>query len=225
MRQFAVIGLGRFGSVVAEKLAEKGANVIAIDKNEEVVKKLKDREDIFIVSLAGILACTGLAQLLGLSLILACMVLGMAFINMLPRIGKTVHDLIREVMPPIYVIFFIVAGMGLRFDLLLTMGTLGIVYIICRTVGLIGGAHFSARVSGAPRVLQKYLGFGILCQAGVAIGLATLAAAELSAFGVVGQNLGTLAITMIAATTVVFEIIGPIGVRYAISKAGEMGRE
>jgi len=42
MRQFAVIGLGRFGYKISEVLASKGAQVIAIDKNSELVEKIKD---------------------------------------------------------------------------------------------------------------------------------------------------------------------------------------
>jgi trk system potassium uptake protein TrkA len=42
MRQFAVIGLGRFGFKVAEILAEKGAQVIAIDKDHALVEKIRD---------------------------------------------------------------------------------------------------------------------------------------------------------------------------------------
>jgi trk system potassium uptake protein len=42
MRQFAVIGLGRFGFKVAEILADKGAQVIAIDKDPALVEKIKD---------------------------------------------------------------------------------------------------------------------------------------------------------------------------------------
>ncbi len=42
MRQFAVIGLGRFGFKVAEILAEKGAQVIAIDKDHALVEKARD---------------------------------------------------------------------------------------------------------------------------------------------------------------------------------------
>jgi len=34
-----------------------------------------------------------------------------------------------------------------------------------------------------------------------------------------------MAITIIAATTVVFEIIGPMGVRYAVNRAGEVENE
>ena len=42
MRQFAVIGLGRFGFKVAEILAEKGVQVIAIDKDHALVEKARD---------------------------------------------------------------------------------------------------------------------------------------------------------------------------------------
>lgn len=42
MRQFAVIGLGRFGRKMAETLAKKGAPVIAIDSNPELVAKVSD---------------------------------------------------------------------------------------------------------------------------------------------------------------------------------------
>ena len=42
MRQFAVIGLGRFGRKVAETLAKKGAPVIAIDSKPELVEKVSD---------------------------------------------------------------------------------------------------------------------------------------------------------------------------------------
>ncbi|MCK6468348.1 MAG: TrkA family potassium uptake protein [Candidatus Brocadia sinica] len=42
MRQFAVIGLGRFGRKIAETLAKKGAPVIAIDNNQELVEKVSD---------------------------------------------------------------------------------------------------------------------------------------------------------------------------------------
>jgi trk system potassium uptake protein TrkA len=38
-----VIGLGTFGAKTATRLAEKGAEVIAIDKNNDLVEKIKDR--------------------------------------------------------------------------------------------------------------------------------------------------------------------------------------
>jgi trk system potassium uptake protein TrkA len=42
MRQILVIGLGKFGSTVAKELTEKGAQVVAIDKDEERVEDIKE---------------------------------------------------------------------------------------------------------------------------------------------------------------------------------------
>jgi hypothetical protein len=104
------------------------------------------------------------------------------------------------------------------------MGLLGIIYIICRTAGLIGGAFLGATVSKAEPVVRKYLGLGILSQAGVAIGLAVMVTREFSLLGEIGKNLSLLVINTIAATTIIFEIIGPITAKIAIVKAGEIGK-
>ena len=94
----------------------------------------------------------------------------------------------------------------------------------CRIIGKMSGAFIGSKSAKAEPVIQKYLGFSLLSQAGVAVGLAVMVAGELSSYEG-GTDLGVMAITIIAATTVVFEIIGPIGVRYAVSRAGEAERE
>lgn len=40
--KFAVIGVGRYGSTIARRLAEKGAQVFAFDPNEEKIEDIKD---------------------------------------------------------------------------------------------------------------------------------------------------------------------------------------
>ena len=42
LKQFVVIGLGRFGSSVARSLAEKGNEVLAIDRSEDIVENITD---------------------------------------------------------------------------------------------------------------------------------------------------------------------------------------
>lgn len=42
MRQFAVIGLGRFGSSVAKTLSEKGKEVIGVDASEQIVQEMSE---------------------------------------------------------------------------------------------------------------------------------------------------------------------------------------
>lgn len=187
-----------------------------------VAKIMRERENLFIISLAAVLICAGLSELFGISLILACMFLGATLTNLAPNVSKTSFDIIENILPPIYIIFFIMAGLQLRPDLLIKMGTVGLIYIGCRIIGKMGGAFLGSKLARAEPVIQKYLGFALFSQAGVAIGLASMVVGELSAYGEIGQYLGSLAITVITATTVVFEIIGPIGIRYAVGKAGEM---
>lgn len=43
MKQFIVIGIGRFGSGVAERLCELGQEVLAIDTDEEAIQKISER--------------------------------------------------------------------------------------------------------------------------------------------------------------------------------------
>jgi trk system potassium uptake protein TrkA len=42
MKQYAVIGLGRFGSSLAKELINEGVEVLGIDRDEEVVNEMAD---------------------------------------------------------------------------------------------------------------------------------------------------------------------------------------
>lgn len=190
-------------------------------------KLVKHREDIFIIAMGLLFICIGICEVVNSSSILACMVLGIMFINFAPRIGRTTHTSIETILPPLYVVFFAIAGLELylqydslvRFGILIAVGII-IIYIISRIVGKLVGAQVAGRSLKAPVAIQKYLGFALLSQAGVAIGLAIYASNELSELPG-GEKLGALAIVIITLTTIFFEIIGPIGVKYALTKAGE----
>jgi Kef-type K+ transport system membrane component KefB len=187
-----------------------------------ILKRVVEREEIIALSLTCILLTAGIAIFFEISLILSCMILGMIIINLYPQDNKPVFDNIKSITLPIYVLFFIVAGLNMKIGLLFSIGVLGVVYIICRCIGLIGGSSISAYLSKTDSLIWKNLGLGILSQAGVAIGLSLIAAHKLASIGY--EELGTLIVTTIAATTVVFEIIGPISTRFALKRAGEIGK-
>jgi len=185
-----------------------------------VVRKKHERDEILTWSLGAILICAGLANFLHFSLILATMVLGMTVANIFSLSGRRTFEAIQSITIPIYIAFFVLAGAHLQVGLLAKMGLLGLVYILARGFGKIGGASLGAYISKAETNIQKYLGFGLLSQAGVAIGLAMIVQRE---FGLYGE-LATVTITIITATTIIHEILGPLGVKYAIGKAGEIGQ-
>jgi Kef-type K+ transport system membrane component KefB len=190
-------------------------------------KTIRHREDVFIMAVSFIFMCIGLCEIIGVSSILACMILGMVFINISPRIGRTTNTTIESLLPPIYVVFFAIAGLelSLRYHSLIKVGiitTIGIisVYIIYRILGKVAGAIIAGKAMKSEKNIEKYLGFALLSQAGVAIGLAILVNNELSGYSEIA-HLGALIITIITLSTIIFEIIGPLGVKYALTKAGE----
>jgi len=187
------------------------------------VRKVPGEDGILAVSLGGILVCTGIATYLDLSLILANLSLGMAFVNLFSVENKKSYQVIEFISLPLYIIFFFIAGAHLQIKLLPSIGILGLVYVVCRTGGLIGGAFLGATLSKQNSIIRRYLGFGILSQAGVAIGLAILVVEDFGALGQAGQKLAAVVVSIIAASTIFFEIIGPIGTKFAISRAGEIG--
>ena len=126
--------------------------------------------------------------------------------------------------PVIYVLFFGLVGARLQISELPAMGLIGLVYVGLRSLGKFSGAWLGGRLGGAPPAVRENLGLGLLTQGGVAIGLAIASSDRFSELGPEGAALGALVINVVTATTFVVEIIGPIFVKVAIQRAGEVGQ-
>jgi Kef-type K+ transport system membrane component KefB len=182
-----------------------------------LAKKIHLSSDhIFLISIAAAILCWGLAEMIGVSAILTCMALGTAVINLNVQIGNRSNELIDNIMTPVFVLFFAVIGMQMDFSLFQSMWPLIIVYCVGRSIGKIAGCSLGGVLSRSEPKVKKYLGLAMLDQAGVAMGLAFLAAQALS-----GYELGGTIITLMATTTVVHGLIAPPLIQYAVRKAGE----
>ncbi len=180
-------------------------------------KKIQLSSDhIFVISIAVAILSWGLAEMIGVSAILTCMALGTAVINLNAQIGGRSNELIDNIMTPIFVLFFAAIGMEMNFSLFHLIGPLVAVYCVGRSIGKIAGCSLGGVLSKSEPKIKKYLGLALLNQAGVAIGLASLAAQALSKY-----ELGGIIITIMATTTAVFGIVSPLGTQYAVKKAGE----
>lgn len=188
-----------------------------------LARRVRTGDIILPLILGAVFVCIGLSKTMHFSLILANVVLGMVMINTFPKTCVRAYNGVQRFIPPFYICFFALAGAHLNLSLLLKAGSLGLIYIMFRIIGKMIGAPLGAIVGKEPAVIKKYVGFGLFSQAGVAVGLAYLIVREFPAFG--GANIASLVITVIAATTVIFQIIGPIGTKFAIAKAGEIRRE
>lgn len=188
----------------------------------KLVSVLRIHDEIPALTFGFVCLAVGGALTLGFSPILAPMAVGFVLCNTSRSETSTVASRLRPLMPLIFILFFFLAGAHLRLDALPSLGVLGLVYIAARSAGKIAGAGLGAKVGGASQVLRKYLGIGLLSQAGVAIGLAIATAGRFSALGPRGAAIGTAVLTTVTATCVVFEIIGPIMAKIALRKAGEI---
>jgi Kef-type K+ transport system membrane component KefB len=123
----------------------------------------------------------------------------------------------RWSISPFYAIFFVIAGAELNLQLIPAMGALGFVYLFGRTFGKLVGARTASRRMALPETVQRYLGFALLAQAGLAIGL-TFAIRERF------PEYGAIVSTVVLASVAIYEVIGPISARQALLRAGESGR-
>ncbi len=189
---------------------------------DHVLRWIKTRDDQLVINVAAILLASGIAKHFDLSLILTNMAVGLTLTNLHPDRNESNFEVVKKFVPPIYIIFFLFVGARLQLGLLPSMGILGVLYVLGRTIGKWAGSFLGATISGAPLTVRKYLGFALFSQAGVAIGLALDIYQHFGEFGSAGERLGHTVINVIAATTLLVQIIGPLSVKFAISKAGEI---
>ena len=142
------------------------------------------------------------------------MMMGAILVNFM-RNSNRVFNLINEFSPPIYLLFFTIAGASLDLSILATVGALGVGYILARSGGKILGATIGAKMVNAPKKVVNNLGISLLTQGGISIGLSIIVAKELPQYS-------DSIITVILFSVLVFEIMGPILAKIGITKAGEV---
>ncbi len=163
---------------------------------------------------------TGAALFFGASPILTPMIAGTVVTNMISKESYMFEEeTIRFFIPPIMVAFFTIAGAQLQFDVLFTVGMVGIAYVLSRTVGKVLGSYIGARVMKTGKSVRQYLGLSLLPQSGVAIGLSVSAYA---AFSQVNMEYALVIKNIILASVLVFALTGPVLVKIAFWKTGEM---
>ncbi len=166
----------------------------------------------------------GMGVLLEVDLILAAMALGATIVNLAPRRTREAFQVVEGFTPPIYVLFFVLAGARLTVSSMSSwMWAIAAVYVIGRTIGKYVGAGLGAYWAKAAATVRKYLGLCLLSQAGVAIGLSILASVRFTQTMDGGVVMGDAIILIVTVTTFLVEILGPPLVKVAVSKAGEVG--
>ena len=176
-------------------------------------KLFKQKESTLSLVIMAIFLVIGLAGYFNISNLLACMALGGTVSNIVESKSKLLSTL-DNITSPIFIAFFTISGIQLDLSVLKTVGVLGIGYVVFRVIGKILGAAIGAEIAKSEPVVKKYLGLTLVPQAGVAIGLTMIV-------GEVLPSCGDYIRAIILASTVIYELIGPLCTKVAIFKAGE----
>ncbi len=166
------------------------------------------------LSIALVFLGVGLCDLLGLSSLLVCMMIGAMMVNMSQQRDVLMEQCDRFT-PPLFLLFFVLSGAQLDLGVLPQVGLIGVAYLLLRFLGKWGGTFLGAVSVKADKHIRHYLGLTLLPQAGVAIGMASLVSARF-------PSLASQVNTIVLAGVLVFELIGPVITKIALRKAGEI---
>jgi Kef-type K+ transport system membrane component KefB len=159
----------------------------------------------------------GLAKYLKFDELLATMSMGVIVVNFNKHSRKIFSMLERYTEEFIFVLFFTLSGMHLKFSVLPQAATLILLFFLFRTAGKFLGTYTGATLSKASPKVRKYTAGGLIPQGGIVVGLALLIHQQ-AAF----SNLAELVMSVIIGATIVHEFIGPITAKIALKKANEI---
>ena len=172
----------------------------------------RTKDNRLILALSMLLCLSGICAAFHVSPLLSCLVFGAVFINYTK--DKKLFKQVNKFTPPVMILFFVVSGMKLDLKVLGAFGLVGIGYFLVRIAGKYLGAYLGCLIAQRDGAARRYLGAALVPQAGVAIGLAYLAERILPA------QIGDLLVTIILASSVLYELIGPASAKFALFRSG-----
>ena len=152
---------------------------------------------------------------IGFSVLLVCMMLGTMFCN-LCDFSAEIMDKTDAWTTPLFALFFVLSGAELELGVFtdITIVGIGAAYILSRSIGKYFGAYASAKIVKCDKPTTKYLGITLLPQAGVALGM-SVTAMELG-------EVGTMIRNIVLFSVLIYELIGPMLTKIALTKAGNI---
>ena len=179
-----------------------------------LISSKRTTDNRLIIVIAVLLLFCGVCSLFGQSPLLGGVAIGLVYTNM-SKGEEKIFAQVNYFIPPIMLVFFVRGGMNLDFSNFgksseLTAVPLIVVvlgFLVARFIGKFGGSFLGALATREPKDTRNYLGLGLIPQASVAIALATLGARALTSNGM--EEEATLVMTVILASSIIFEIIGP----------------
>lgn len=198
-------------SVAWEILGSLGAGVLIGAVLALYLRKVRSSASLFVLTVCFVVAEVG--RLIHLDPLLLMLSAGMTVRNT-TDLGEELLSRIEAAALPVYVVFFAVAGATIETHVFRQVGAHALLFVLVRATGLLVGGNLGARLAKAPEVVRRYVGFGLLPQAGLALALSLLFARSFPEFG---ADAGALTLGVVALN----EIIAPVLYRGALIRSGE----
>ena len=176
-----------------------------------LIEHRKSSDNRLIIALAILFSFCGICAGLSVSPLLGCMAMGTVYINLTN--DDNIFKQLNYFNPPFLLLFFVRSGCSFDLNALFSQNgalgatpliVIGVSYFFIRIVGKYVGSFVGCLITKKPARVRNYLGMALIPQAGVAIGLASLGARTL------GGEMGTTLETVILASSVLYELIGPL---------------
>ena len=209
-----------FGVIAIPLLKNLGAVAIGIMLGFVLKFILTDKrttDNRLIIVICVLFLFCGICSVLDVSPLLGCMAIGTVYINFAK--DEKLFLQVNYFSPPLLLLFFVRSGLNFNFSALFTTSTvigsiplivIGLIYFIVRMIGKFSGSYVGGITAKADKKTRNFLGLGLVPQAGVAIGLAVLAART------IGGEAGESIHTVILASSILYEIIGPVCAKFSL---------
>ncbi len=149
--------------------------------------------------------------------LLSVMIFGLTLSNRSKYFESIFKHLEKNYMDIIFMLFFIVTGASVNLDMLFSMWSVAVIYVFFRALGKIGGSYLGAKLAHSKSKIRQNVGFALIPQEGVALGLAMLLYKELPP-----SQITLVVLNTILASTIIHEIVGPLLTKFALKRAGEI---
>lgn len=173
--------------------------------------RIRPGEPTLVEGLGIVLLCAGISQYFDVSFLLSGMTAGVVVVNLARHHDYPFHE-VEHISWPFLIVFFVLAGASVDLETVWEAGFLGGAFVVLRLLGRLVGGWIGGRIAGESRLV----GLALTPQAGVALGMALVAAEA-------APDIGNTLLTVTIATTIFFELVGPILTRQVLRHVGEVG--
>lgn len=176
------------------------------------------KRELVVFVIVVVFATTALAEALHFEFMLSLLVAGFLVENVAPVRAEPFLKVLEQISWPIFVVFFALTGAQLELAAFASLWPIVLLIVVVRFLAVFLGTRVGAAVGDAEEVVRRHGWTGLVSQAGVALGFASLVATR---FPELGIGLQAITVGVITVNT----SVGPILFRLGLAKAGEIEGE